>query len=106
MHALLGLLALVAVVSTDEVYPIRIGPDHASVAWTVTLNDDAASFRVRASIGRTGGQPIASLFAVELDGTGARSVEGETPLQEVAPGSYDLHVENVGCTYAFSLVPR
>ena len=106
MYAFLGLLALVAVATTDEVYPIRIGPDHASVVWTVTLHDDAASCRVRAWIGRMGEQPRANLFAVELDGTVAPRAEGETPLLGLPPGSYDRHVENDHCNYAFSLVAR
>jgi hypothetical protein len=97
MHALLGLLAILAVTSTDEVYPIRIGLEHASVAWTVTWRDEETSCRVRAWIGRMGEQPLTNLFAVELEGSVAPTAEGETPLYGLLPGTYDLHVENAGC---------
>ena len=49
--------------------------------------------------------PLSILFSVELDETVAPTAEGETPLPELAPGSYDLHFQSNGCQWAFSLVP-
>ena len=109
MHALLGMLAIVAVAfsqSTDEVYPIEIGADHDAVAWTVELQDRETRCRVRAWIGRMGEQPLATLFAVDLDDTVAPMAEGETPLYGLPPGTYDLHFEGDGCSWSLSLVAR
>lgn len=104
MHGLLALLTLVAVTFADEVHPIWILPEHTTIVWTVTLHDEATC-HVKAWIGRMGEQPLATVFVVDLDETVALSAEGETPLHGLEPGSYDLHVENVGCTYTFSLAP-
>jgi hypothetical protein len=109
MHVLLGLMALVTVAfvaPTDDVYPIEIKAEHDAVAWTVELQDRETSCRVRAWIGRMGEQPLATLFSVELDETVTPTAEGETPLNGLAPGTYELHYEGAGCSWAFSLVGR
>jgi hypothetical protein len=108
MHVLLGLLAIVAVVlaaPSDDVYPITIGEDYEAVAWTVALQEREATCRAKAWIGRMGDQPLATVFAVELDEMVAPTAEGETPLYGLHPGTYDLHYEGAGCQWAFSLIP-
>jgi hypothetical protein len=105
---LLGLLAFLSptiVATSDDVYPIVIKPEHGSVAWIVTLGDREASCTAKAWIGRMREPPTATLFAVEFDDTVAPTVEGETPLDSVGPGTYDLHYGGGGCLWAYSLVP-
>ena len=109
MYIVFGLLAICAVALTtqsDWVYPIEIEPEHDSVSWSVELQGGQATCVAKSWIGRMGEQPLATLFAVELDETVAPNAHGETPLFALAPGTYDLHYEGDGCQWAFSLVPR
>ena len=109
MHALFGLLAAVAVAlsaPTDDVRPIEVKPEHEAVAWSVELADPATACHAKAWIGRLGEQPLATLFAVDLDEEVAPTAEGETPLYGLLPGTYDVHFESDGCSWTFSLVAR
>ena len=109
MHAVVGLLATVAGVLSapaDDVHSIEIKPEHHAVAWTVKLADPATACNAKAWIGRMGEEPLAPLFAVDLDEEVAPTAEGQTPLFGLAPGTYDVHVESDGCWWVFSLVSR
>ena len=92
MHALLGLLVAIVLLAT--------------IVGSVLLDAGAASCRGRFWIGRGGEQPLATLFALDLDEEVAPTAEGETPLLGLAPGTYDVHFEGDGCWWAFSLVGR
>ena len=109
MHALLGMLSIVAVslaAPIDDVHPIEIEAEHESVAWSVELQDQQTACRARAWIGRMGEQPISTLFAVDLDEEVTPTAEGETPLYGLPPGTYDVHFESGGCRWQFNLVAR
>ena len=70
------------------------------------LPDQETRCRAKAWIGRMGEQPLATLFAVDLDEEAAPTAEGETPLPGLAPGTYDVHFGSDGCWSVFSLVGR
>ena len=109
MHAMIGMLAMVAVAlpaPVDDVHPIEVKAEHEAVAWWVELADPATACHAKAWIGRMGEQPLATPFAVDLDEDVAPTAEGETPLYGLAPGTYDVHFESDGCRWVFSLVGR
>jgi len=108
MHALLGLLVAIVLLASivDDVHPIEVKPEHGAIVWSVMLDAGAASCRARAWIGRMGEQPLATLFAVDLDEEVVDRAAGETPLYGLAPGTYDLHFEGDGCWWHYSLIGR
>jgi hypothetical protein len=108
MHVLLGMLAIVVtlVSPSDDVYPIEIKAEHEAIAWSVEPQVQETACHAKAWVGRMGEQPLATLFAVDLDEEVAPTAEGETPLYGLAPGTSDVHFQSDGCWWQFNLVAR
>jgi hypothetical protein len=103
MRSLLAALIFAAVTLS---VPIDVRPEHAAIPWTVGLLGDQPNCTAKAWIGRMGEQPLAMVFSVELDGSVAATLGGETPLNGLPPGGYDLHYEGDACGWSYALVPR